>query len=104
MTATRSITMWAAGTLRVTAETTVDGTVRISGQDFGHPLFEEYEYWITVWSGDVAALVAALGGVDGDDVLELLGQQAEEIVRKEEKTWLEDHGIVPGFSNRMGDP
>lgn len=104
MTETRSITMWAAGTPRVNAETTADGSVLISGQDFGHPLCEEYEYWITVRPGDVATLVAALGGADGDDVLALLDQRAEEIVRKGEQTWLEDRGIVPEFFNRMGEP
>ena len=96
--------MWDAGTARVPAETNADESVLISGQDFGHPLCEEYEYWITVRPDDVPALVAALGGTEGDDVLELLGQHAEEIVRAGEKTWLEDRGVVPEFFNRMGDP
>lgn len=96
--------MWEAGTLRVTAETRADGSVLISGQDFGHPLCEEYEYWITVRTGDVPALVAALGGAEGADVLDLLEQHAEGIVRAGEKTWLEGHGVVPEFFNRMGDP
>lgn len=100
----RSITMWDAGTLRVTAEVKADGSVVISGQDFGHPLCEEYEYWITVPPGSVPGLVAALGGVVGDDVLELLDLQGDEIVCAGEKSWLEERGIVPEFFNRMGDP
>jgi hypothetical protein len=104
MTTEGSVTLWDAGTLRVTAEAQADGSVLISGQDFGHPLCEEYEYWITVRPADVPALVAALGGASGDDALELLDQQGEEIVRAGEKTWLEDRGVVPEFFNRMGDP
>lgn len=98
----RSITMWDAGTLRVTAEVKADGSVVISGQDSGHPLCEEYEYWITVLPGSVPGLVAALGGAVGDDVLELLDLQGDEIVRAGEKSWLEERGIVSEFFNRMG--
>ena len=94
--------MWSAGTLRVDAELGADGAVEIAGQDFGHPMCDEYEYWITVSPSDVPALVTALGGADGDDVLVLLASRAEEIVRAGEKSWIESHGIVPEFFNRMG--
>lgn len=104
MTAERSSTMWDRGTLRVTATLKTSGDVVIYGHDLGHPLCEEYEYWITVRSDDVARLVDALGGEQGTNPLDLLQQHGEELVTAGEKTWIEDHGIVPEFFNRMGAP
>lgn len=104
MTPERSVTIWDEGTLRVTAETKADGSLLISGQDFGHPLCDEYEYWITVSPGDVPRMVAALGGSAGDEPLDLLGLNSRQVVSRGEKSWLEDHDIRPAFFNRMGDP
>ena len=57
-----------------------DGSLRISGQDLG-PVTKgispdgEYEYFYTVAAEDVPALVVALGGQPGIDVLDLLEQR-----------------------------
>jgi hypothetical protein len=54
------------------------GDVVIEGQDLGSGVEEifgarEYEWTWTVAAADVPALVRALGGDEGDDVLNLLG-------------------------------
>ena len=57
-----------------------DGSLRISGQDLG-PVTRtispdgEYEYFYTVAAEDVPALVVALGGQPGTDVIDLLTQR-----------------------------
>jgi len=57
-----------------------DGTLRIIGQDLG-PVTEgmsadgEYEYFYTIAAEDVPALVVALGGQQGADVIDLLVQR-----------------------------
>jgi len=99
-----TVTLWDIGSLYVSAELQPNGDVLIAGQDLGHPLCDEYEYWITVNQADVPRLVTALGGTDGAHPLALLQEHAEELITKGEKTWIEDHGIVPEFFNRMGDP
>jgi hypothetical protein len=56
-----------------------DGTLRIIGQDLG-PVTKsispdgEYEYFYTIAAQDVPALVVALGGQPGTDVIDLLEQ------------------------------
>lgn len=57
-----------------------DGTLRIVGQDLGPVTAAissdgEYEYFYTIAAADVPALVTALGGEPGSDVLELLVQR-----------------------------
>jgi hypothetical protein len=57
-----------------------DGTLEIAGQDFG-PVTKgvssdgEYEWFYTVAAKDVPALVLALGGKQGTDVIDLLAQR-----------------------------
>jgi hypothetical protein len=56
-----------------------DGSLRITGQDLG-PVTKmispdgEYEYFYTIAAEDVPALVVALGGQPGTDVIDLLEQ------------------------------
>jgi hypothetical protein len=57
-----------------------DGSLRISGQDFG-PVTRmissdgEYEYFYTIAAENVPALVVALGGEPGMDIIDLLAQR-----------------------------
>jgi len=54
----------------------LDGSLRLSGQDLGPTVSYdgEYEYWYTVKAEHVPALVVALGGTPGDDILDVLKQ------------------------------
>ena len=99
-----TVTIWARGSLQVTAERQPNGDVLIAGHDLGHPLCEEYEYWITVRHDDVPCVVSALRGTEDADPLALLLEHAEDIVTKGEMAWLEEQGIVPEFFNHMGVP
>lgn len=99
-----TVTIWARGSLQVTAERQPNGDVLIAGHDLGHPLCEVYEYWITVKHEDVPRVVSALGGTEDADPLALLHEHAHDILTKGETAWLEEQGIVPEFFNRMGDP
>jgi hypothetical protein len=67
--------------LNVNATLERDGTLKISGQDFG-PVTKgvssdgEYEWFYTVAAKDVPALVVALGGKQGADGIDLLAQRS----------------------------
>ena len=54
-----------------------DGSLKISGQDLGPTIGidGEYEYWYTIKAENVPALVAALGGTPGQDILDFLVQR-----------------------------
>ncbi|HEY3747341.1 MAG TPA: hypothetical protein VGL17_13910 [Gemmatimonadaceae bacterium] len=66
--------------LNIDASLERDGTVQITGQDFG-PVTKnispdgEYEWFYTIAAKDVPALVVALGGPPGTDVIDLLEQR-----------------------------
>ncbi len=66
--------------LNINATLERDGTLEISGQDFG-PVTKgassdgEYEWFYAVAAEDVPALVVALGGQQGTDVIDLLVQR-----------------------------
>jgi hypothetical protein len=103
MTAARRVSIYARNSLYVDASLDAAGVLRISGQDLGENLYGgEYEYNLTVEAADVPKVVAALGGAPGDDVLELLQANGEQVVRAGEKTWLEGLGIEVGFSSWVG--
>jgi hypothetical protein len=102
----RRIHLWGRDSLYVDVRLLSDGTLIFEGQDLNpaNPWSgAEYEYVITVEAADVPRVVAALGGVDGDDVLALLKADAERIVGIGERTWLRSLGIEPGFWSRVGD-
>ena len=99
-----TVTIWDRGSLRVTVERKPNGDVLIAGHDLGHPLCEEYEYWITVKHDDVPRVVSALGGTKDADPLALLHEHAQDVVTRGEMAWLEEQGIVAESFNLMGDP
>lgn len=90
----RQATLWAKDELFVDAAMLGDGSLSIEGQDLRHG---EYEYFLTVKSENLAALVQAMGGSDEDDVLELLKAKAPELVHVGEMTWLKEHSIPYDF-------
>ena len=88
----------------VEAVLTDDGDLVFEGQDLNGWLgYAEYEYWVTAPAAVVPRVVAALGGSPDDDVLALLAENAEEIVRQGESTWLRSLGIDPGISTHSTD-
>lgn len=81
-------------TLVVRAGFDDDGRLAIDGQDFGgHPMFEEYEYFIRIERDYFAALRMALGGASGADLIDLLAARGNDLGRRGEATWLRAHGI-----------
>ena len=66
--------------LSISATLESDGSLEISGHDLG-PVTDsmsgdgEYEFWYTVAAEDVPALVIALGGEPGADILDVLQQR-----------------------------
>lgn len=87
--------LYTAERLWVGAREWSDGAVSIEGQDLGPhtPGGEEYEYFFTIEPGDVPALRAALGGAEGDDVLDLLAVRGEQVVGMGEMRWLREHDV-----------
>ncbi len=51
-----------------------NGSLTLSGQDLGHHDYE-YEYWYIVEAANVPAMVIALGGEPGADIIDLLVSQ-----------------------------
>lgn len=103
----RSVTLWARDGLTVAASVTDDGSLVIKGQDLRAEGFfgsgnSEYEYALTVAVEDVQRIVAALGGRPGDDVLELLRANGDDLITTGEMTWLRAIGIEPRFWSHLG--
>jgi hypothetical protein len=102
----RTVTLWSADGLTVTARRGTGDNLVISGQDlqsgqfFGSEI-QEYEYGITVASGDVAKVLQALHAAADADVLDVLEQHGSELVRTGESTWLAAIGIEADFWSRM---
>jgi hypothetical protein len=97
-------TIWRRNRLFVEAVLTDDGDLVFEGQDLNGWLgYAEYEYWVTAPAAVVPQVVAALGGAPGDDVLALVAEHAEEIVRRGESTWLRALGIEPDISTHSTD-
>lgn len=101
------MTLWARDGLTVAATMADDGALVISGQDLRAESFfgsgnAEYEYALTVDADGVRRIVAALGGQTGDDVLELLRANGDNLVTTGEMTWLRAIGIEPKFWSHLG--
>ena len=79
------------------------GRLAIEGQDLGgHPMCDEYEYFIHVAPAQFPQLCQALGGGEDDDVLALLAGRGPEVVRAGETSWLRANGVPFDFDSRMG--
>lgn len=90
--------LWAAGGLYVDVQRDNDGGFTILGQHLSPA--GEYEYALTVVADDVPAVVDALGGEPGSDVVAGLRLHADTIVRTGELTWLRSIGVEPDFWSR----
>ena len=93
--------------LHVSASRRPDGALLIHGQDVQAERFTgipgaEYEYGLTIAPVDVPAVVRALCGEDGDDVLDLLAVRGEPLVRRGESRWLSELGVAAEVWNRGG--
>ena len=96
--------LWSRNRLYVDAVLTESGDLVFEGQDLNGWLGSaEYEYWVTAPAAVVPLVVDALGGASGDEVLDLLDANAEEIVRRGESTWLRSLGIEPEVFTHTSD-
>jgi hypothetical protein len=102
----RTVTLWSANGLTVTARRGIDDNLLINGQDlrsgraFGTEV-GEYEYGFTVPKGEVSKLLDALDATGPEvDVLDLLEQAGPEIVRTGESKWLAALGVEAEFWSR----
>jgi hypothetical protein len=104
----RTVTVWSANGLTVTARRGTDDNLVIYGQDlksgsaFGTEV-SEYEYGLTVAERDVPRLLAALNAPAEADILDVLaGPAGAEVVRVGESAWLAKIGVEPEFWSRTG--
>ena len=98
----RTVTLWAADGLTVTARRGIDDNLMISGQDLraspipgGEDI--EYEYGLSVARSDIPTVLAALRAAPDADVLDALAANGAEVVRAGESRWLAEIGIEPDF-------
>jgi hypothetical protein len=102
----RTVTLWSANGLTVTARRGTDDKLVISGQDlkslevFGGGV-SEYEYGFTVAVDDIPKVLGALNAAPDADVLDVLERSGEEVVRVGESKWLTGIGIEADFWSRM---
>lgn len=68
-----------------------DGSVTIEGQDLRDD--DEHEYFLTIVKKSLPVLIASLGSGPDADVLQMLADQGETLVRQGEEDWLHEHGI-----------
>jgi hypothetical protein len=85
-------------------------TVRVSFDDTGALVFygdesagmgdegHNYEYWVTVPPHQFDLLRRALAAGPDAAVVDLVCANADEIMARGERSWLDDHGIERGFS------
>lgn len=99
----RRVTLHTGNSLSVWACTHEDGRLSIEGHDLSPPIGNEYEYALTVAPNDVPRVLEALGGRDGQDVLELVETHATAIVKGGEMSWFQSLGIKPEFWSRIDD-
>ena len=101
----RVVTIWSANGLTVTARRGLGDSLVLVGQDLNPDPemllgLREYEYGLTVAAADVPAVVAALGGPPGADVLDLLVSRGETVVGAGETHWLAAIGVEAEFWSR----
>jgi hypothetical protein len=97
------------GRSAVWADLSEDGSLSISGQDLGPMVtkwfgegFTEYEWSCTVQAADVPTLVIALGGADGDDILEVLARPTVDLAGNA-SSFLKEHNIRFEFWSGVGE-
>ncbi len=101
----RTVTLWSANGLTVTARRGIDDNLMINGQDlrsgraFGTEI-GEYEYGFTVANGEIPKLLEALNAPPDSDVLDVLEQAGPEIITIGESTWLAGLGVEAEFWSR----
>jgi len=102
----RTVTLWSANGLTVTARRGIDDNLVINGQDLrSSPLLgetTEYEYGLSVASADIPAVLAALRAAPDADVLDVLESAGTEVVRIGESRWLAEIGVEAEFWSRDG--
>ena len=98
----RTVTLWSANGLTVTARRGIDDNLVISGQDLrpnplpGGPV-TEYEYGLTVGTADIPTVRAALRADPDADLLDVLEAVGPELVKFGEAKWLAEIGIEADF-------
>ncbi|HSV94268.1 MAG TPA: hypothetical protein VLH81_14390, partial [Desulfobacterales bacterium] len=98
------------GTRHLSAHRGADGSLHIDGHDLGSGVADafgsgntEYEWCWTVRPDDVPAVVAALGGDPGDDVLAVLARWSAANDGRDPGQGIRDAGVPVVFDNRVGD-
>lgn len=98
----RTVTLWSANGLTVTARRGIDDNLVISGQDLrSSPIpggeVTEYEYGLSVARTDIPTVLAALRAAPDADVLDVLEGSGAEVVKIGESKWLADLGVEVDF-------
>lgn len=98
----RTVTLWSANGLTVTARRGIDDNLVISGQDLrANPMLggevTEYEYGLSVARNDIPTVLAALRAAPDADVLDVLESVGAEVVKIGESRWLAEIGIEADF-------
>lgn len=103
----RTVTLWSADGLTVTARRGTDDNLVISGQDlksgaaYGSEI-SEIEYGYTVAADDVGRVLHALNAAPDADVLDVLERSGAQLVRAGESAWLSGIGVEAEFWSRAG--
>lgn len=100
----REVTLDDRDGLRIWATTLDDGALVIRGKDTRQNPWgpSDSEYSLTVAAGDVPTVVAALGGAQGDDVLDVLETHGADVVVGGERAWFRSIGVEPELWSREG--
>ena len=102
----RTVTMWSANGLTVTARRSIDENLLINGQDlksgaaYGTEV-GEYEYGFSVPPGEVPKILDALNAEPDADVLDVLERYGPEVVEFGESRWLARIGVEAEFWSRI---
>jgi hypothetical protein len=103
----RTVTLWSANGLTVTARRGIDDNLVINGQDLrSSPIpggeITEYEYGLSVAPTDIPTVLSALRATPDADVLDVLESAGAELVKIGESRWLAELGIEAEFWSRDG--
>jgi hypothetical protein len=98
----RTVTLWSANGLTVTARRGTNDNLVISGQDLRpSPIpggeITEYEYGLSVATTDIPTVLAALRAEPDADVLDVLESAGPEVVKVGESRWLAEIGVEADF-------